>query len=126
MKMHDHLPSPEAAGWFAALCYKLLPAGLGAAIMIAVDTPRTKGELFARVFVAFSCTYLIGDLVFDLLRTFSFFAFLDSQKRAHTVAVDGLVGAFGWFVLGGIAMWLRRFRSKPLQAIKDAKQALKP
>jgi hypothetical protein len=42
-----------AAGGLLA---KLLPAGLGAALMIAVDTPKTRREWFLRIFVAFACT----------------------------------------------------------------------
>jgi hypothetical protein len=80
---------------------KLAPAGIGAAIMVLVDPPANKRELFLRVFVAFAASYLLGDVVFDMLHSTAAFAFLDHAKRAHTVAIDGLVGALGLVVLRG-------------------------
>jgi hypothetical protein len=110
--------SSTAAG---AILVKLLPAGVGAALMVAVDPPESKRELFARLFVAFTCSILFGEVVFDLLHSLAWFAFLDAHRRAHLAAVDALCGALGWFVLGGLSTWLKRFRADPVQAVKDAK-----
>lgn len=117
------LSSPET-GWAAALLFKLLPGGLGAAVMICVDPPQSKRELFARMFVAFVASALLGDVVFDMLHTFSLFAFLDAGKRMHTVGVDFLVGGAGWFVIGAAAMLLKKYRADPLSAIEDAKKVV--
>jgi hypothetical protein len=111
--MQDHLQSPEAAGWLAAILYKFLPGALGAAVMVMVDTPRTRRDLFVRLFVAFICSMLLGEVVFDLLRSLSFFSFLDPLKRSHTAAVDFLTGGFGWFFIGGGVMLAQRWRDNP-------------
>ena len=116
--------SPEAAGWIAAILYKFLPAGLGAAIMVAVDPPQSRKELFWRLFVAFACSYLFGDVVFDFLHSFHLFAFLDAHKRAHTVAVDSLMGATGWFIFGGLTVWLKKLKADPVATISEAKKEL--
>lgn len=103
-------PSAGAAG---ALLYKLLPAGIGAAIMIAVDPPDTKRELFLRAFVAFAMSYLFGDIVFEVARGVQYLAFLNPGKPSHWNAVAGVVGAAGWFVAGGASVMLKRFRRNP-------------
>lgn len=118
MRMFDQTNSPEA-GSLAFILAKFFPAAVGAALMIAVDTPKTKGQLFARAFVAFAASYLFGDVLFDFLQTLNLFAFLNDAKRAHHTAIDGFVGAVGWFVAGGLAVLLKRFRTKPLKTIDD-------
>lgn len=122
--MNEHIPA-EAAGGLAALLAKLAPPGIGAAIMILVDPPESKREVFARAFVAFACSYLFGDTLFDFLQTTGTFHFLDAAKRAHHVAVDGGIGALGWAFTGGIAMLMRKWKADPLAVIRDAKDALK-
>jgi hypothetical protein len=109
-------PTSGAAG---AIFVKLLPAGIGAALMVAVDPPKDRRELFARAFVAFACSYLFGDTLFDFLDSTSWFAFLDGAKRHHHVAVDGFVGAVGWAAAGGLAMWLKKFRGDPAAAVRE-------
>ena len=59
-------PTTGAAAGLALA--KLVPAGLGAAIMVAVDMPKTRGEFFARFFVAFGCSHLFGDFALALLQ----------------------------------------------------------
>lgn len=122
--MQDHLPTTEAAGWLAVLLYKLLPAGAGAAIMICVDPPDTRRELFLRLFVAFACSFLFGDVVLDGLHSFSLLSFLDETKRMHRVAVDAITGGCGWFVIGGSVMLLKRFKADPLATVEEVKKAL--
>lgn len=121
-QMQDQLP--ETAGWVAALMYKLLPAGLGAAIMICVDPPDTRRELFLRLFVAFACSFLFGDVVLDGLHSFALLSFLDETKRMHRVAVDAITGGCGWFVIGGGVMLLKRWKADPLAAVQEAKKVL--
>lgn len=121
MKMQD-LSNTDAAGWIAALLYKLLPGGLGAAVMICVDPPKGKRELFARLFVAFVFSAMLGDVAFDFLHSLSWFSFLDAGRRAHTVPVDFIVGGLGWFVIGGVSMWLKKFRADPVAAVEEAKK----
>lgn len=111
-----------AAGGILA---KLLPAGIGAALMIAVDPPATKRELFLRLFVAFAFSYLFGDVMFDFAKSFNLFAFMDAAKRAHVVAVDGIAGASGWFVVGGASQLLKKFRADPAAAVKEAREAVR-
>jgi hypothetical protein len=113
MRMNDPTQSPEAAGWIAALLYKLLPGGLGAAVMICVDPPESKRELFARMFVAFACSLVLGEAVFDFAHSFPLFSFLDAAKRSHTVAVDFIVGGVGWAAIGGGAMLLKKWKADP-------------
>jgi hypothetical protein len=122
MKMSDPTQSPEAASWIAAILYKLLPAAVGAAIMVAVSLPQTKAEWFKRIFVALACSLIFCDFTFDLLKSFALFAFLDHGKKAHVSAVAGLIGASAWFVMGGAAMWLKRFRADPMAAVRGARK----
>lgn len=117
------MSDPATAG-AAGILAKLLPAGIGAALMVAVDPPADKRELFARLFVAFAFSYLFGDVAFDFAKSFALFAFLDASKRMHNVAVDGFMGAVGWSVLGGVSMWLKKFRANPVQAVEEAKKVL--
>jgi hypothetical protein len=109
------------SGAVGAIFLKFLPAGIGAALMVAVDPPKDRRELFARAFVAFACSYLFGDTLFDFLDSTNWFAFLDAAKRHHHVAVDGFVGAVGWAAAGGMSMWLKRFRTDPVAAVKELK-----
>lgn len=117
--MHDQLNHAADASGLAVLLAKFFPAAVGAALMIAVDPPKTKRDLFARAFVAFAASYLFGDILFDFLQTFNLFAFLNDAKRSHHTAVDGFVGAVGWFIAGGAAVLLKRFRAKPMETIDD-------
>lgn len=107
------MSEPASSGAAGALIWKLLPAGIGAAIMIAVDPPGSKKELFARAFVAFAMSYLFGDVAFEAAKGLSWLAFLDASKPAHWNAVAGVVGAAGWFVAGGASVTLKRFRRSP-------------
>lgn len=119
MSMFDHSNQAADAGGIAVILAKFFPAAVGAALMIAVDPPKTKGQLFARAFVAFCASYLFGDILFDFLQTFNLFSFLNDAKRSHHTAVDGFVGAVGWFIAGGLAVVLKRFRTKPMETIDD-------
>jgi hypothetical protein len=110
------------SGLLSALLTKLLPAGIGAAIMIAVDMPSSKRELFLRVFVAMACSIVFGEALFDYLDSTDWFAFLDPLKHMHHAAVNAVLGGAGWFVMGGAAMMLKRFRADPAAAV----QAIKP
>lgn len=111
-------------GAAAGLLAKLLPAGIGAALMIAVDTPSTKREWFVRIFVAFVCSWAFYGFTFDLLKSLSWLSFMDRKDEDHQFAVRALLGAGGWFVLGGGAQLLRRWKSDPLKAIEDGKKAV--
>lgn len=124
MKMQEQFQS-ETASWIAALLYKFLPAGLGAAIAILVDPPKTKRDIFTRFFAAFVCSAMLGDVVFAALKAnVGWLSFLDPTKRAHTSAVDFIMGAVGWFIVGGAVMWLKKFRAEPVAAVEEAKKAL--
>jgi hypothetical protein len=127
--MHDTFISPESAGWFSALLAalsKFCPPALGALLMILVDMPKTRREYFFRFASAFIVSILFGEALFDFLDSTSWFAFLDSAKRSHQSAVDGLAGAFGYFLVGGAAQFLHRFRANPTAAIAELKEVAKP
>lgn len=121
--MQDQLSIPEA-GWVAAILYKLLPAAAGAAIMVAVQLPESKREWFLRIFVALATSALFCDFAFDMLHSFGLFSFLQEGKKSHVAAVAGLIGATAWFLLGGAAMYLKRFRADPTGAIADARKVV--
>jgi uncharacterized membrane protein YeaQ/YmgE (transglycosylase-associated protein family) len=121
MRMND-LPSHETASWLAAAVYKFLPATLGAAIMIVIEPPKTRKELFWRLVAAFICSAIFGEFVMDFLRSLSWMSFLDPAKRSHQAAVDFVVGGSGWFMLGGVGVLLRRFRTDPAGAAEEAKR----
>lgn len=118
------LHNPDAAGWLAAVLYKFAPGALGAFVMVMVDVPKTRRDLFIRLFVAFVASVLLGDVVFDGLHSLSWFSFLDIRKPSHVAAVNFLTGGFGWFIIGGGVMFAKRFRDNPAQAIGEAKKDL--
>lgn len=110
--------SEPASGAVAGIALaKLLPAGLGAALMVAVDMPKTRGELFARFFVAFACSHLFGDVTLAILQ----------QWVPHLTgrAVDGGLGALGYFLAGGIAVLAKRFKRQPLVTADKIRRAMK-
>lgn len=114
--MNELHQSPEAGSWLAAILYKFAPGALGALVMILVDTPKTKRDLFTRALVAFICSVLFGEPLFDWLSTFSVFAFLNPFKGSHIAAVYFLPGCFGWFIIGGAVTLATRWRDNPTLA----------
>jgi hypothetical protein len=124
MKMQELQQSPETPAWMLTILYKFLPAGLGAAIMIAIEPPKTRGELFWRLVAAFICSAIFGELAMDWAHSLSLLSFLDPAKRSHQAAVDFIVGGSGWFVLGGGGVMLRRFRGEPIATVEDAKKVV--
>lgn len=102
---------------------KLLPAGLGAAIMVAVDPPQTRRQLFARLFVAFAFSHLFGDFVGVLIH--DSWAFFDPSKASHDRALAGALGALGWFVAGGVSVLAKRFRRNPLETVDAVRRTLR-
>lgn len=130
-KMQEQFSShPDAAGWLAvalgwlgAALMKVLPAGLGAAIVVLVDPPETKRDLFARFFCAFVASVFLGEFALDLLRAnIGWLSFLDPTKRTHMAAIDFIMGAVGWFLFGGAVMWLKRLRLDPAAAAEEARR----
>jgi hypothetical protein len=121
--MKGHPMSEPASSAAAGIALsKLLPAGIGAAIMIAVDMPKTRGELFARLFVAFAFSHLFGDAALALLGHYApGLADLKGVGRA----LDGTLGALGFFVAGGVAVLAKRFKKQPLQTADKIRRALK-
>lgn len=118
---HVSEPASIAAGGLLA---KLLPAGVGALLIAIVDPPQNKREMFLRVLVAFVSSYLFSRFAFDWLHQFPTFAVLDWEKDEHRVAVEGLVGASGWFVLGAAAMLLKKLRADPVATIEEVKKVI--
>lgn len=107
------LSNHETAGWLAAVLYKFAPGALGAFVMVMVDVPKTRRDLFIRLFVAFVASVLLGDVVFDGLHSLAWLSFLDVQKPSHVAAVNFLTGSFGWFVIGGGMMFAKRWKENP-------------
>jgi hypothetical protein len=96
---------------------KLAPAGLGAAIMVAVDMPKTRGEFFARFFVAFACSHLFGDFALSLLQGW--------VPAISARVVDGSLGALGYFLAGGVSVLAKRFKRKPLETARAIRREVK-
>ena len=108
-------PATSAAAGFALA--KLFPAGIGAALMVAVDMPRTRGELFARFFVAFACSHLFGDVALAILQQWA--------PMLTARAVDGAMGALGYFLAGGVSVLAKRFRRQPLKTAGQLRRAVR-
>lgn len=116
------MPADGASGAAVGVgLLKLLPAGLGAAIMVAVDPPRNRREMFARAFVALAMSYLFSDAAAAYVASVAP-AWFDVVK--HRTALDGLIGAFGWFVAGGAAVMAARFKRRPLETVRDVRDTL--
>lgn len=111
-----HQMTEPASSAAAGLAFsKLLPAGLGAAIMVAVDMPKTRGEFFARFFVAFAVCHLFGDFFLAVVQNW--------VPQASARVVDGSLGALGYFMAGGVSVLAKRFKKRPLETagkIRDA------
>lgn len=126
MMAHDVAADGASGAAGGVLLVKLLPAGLGAAIMVAVDPPKTRGELFARVFVAFSFSYLFGELAVSAIAAAPLIGDWFSPARAgHVRAIDGLLGALGWFAAGGVSVLAKRFRRRPLHTVREIRGAVR-
>lgn len=108
----------------SGLLVKLIPAGVGAAIMACVDHPKDRREFFARVLVAFAFGYYLRASTIDFLHSFSLFAWLDRTNDDHKMTIAFLLGAVGWSVLGALAMLLKRFRNDPIKTIEDGKKVM--
>lgn len=121
--MQDHIPS-EAAAALGGLAAKLLPAGIGATLVVLVDPPADKKELFARFFIGLAMSGMFTELTIDLLRNLSWFSALTVGNVWHVVAVAGVWGGIGWFVVGGLVMWLKKLRADPVATIAEAKKDL--
>jgi hypothetical protein len=104
---------------------KLMPAALGALLMILVDMPKTKREYFIRFAAAFIVSIMFGRVLFDFLDSFAWLSFLDRSVDEHRDAVSGLAGALGYFFLGGLVQLANRFRIDPLKTISEVKEAAK-
>ena len=124
MKMQDHFP--DLPGWLAILLAKLLPAGLGVAIVAAADKPATRREMALRFFVGLSFSGLFTEAAMDALRSFAWLAWVDPHRISHIVAVAGVLGAVGWSFVGGAVVWLKRFRADPAAAVAEARKDLTP
>lgn len=110
----------------AAILAKLMPAAVGALIMIAVDTPQTKREWFLRILVAFLCSWAFYGVTFDGLHSVPWFSFLDKTNEDHQFAVRAMLGSTGWFVMGATAMLLKKLRNDPVGTIAEVKKDLVP
>lgn len=108
-------PTSGAAAGLALA--KLAPAGLGAAIMVAVDMPKTRGEFFARFFVAFACSHLFGDFALEVLAHY--------VPHLSARVVDGTMGALGYFLAGGVSVLAKRFKRKPLETARAIRREVK-
>jgi hypothetical protein len=106
----------------AGLVAKLAPAGVGALIMVAVGPKTiTRREVFLRAFVALGTTYLFGDLALDYVSlTYSWF-----NPVKHSVALYGLMGCVGWGAMGGLSVVVQRFKRRPLETVREVRDALK-
>lgn len=102
---------------------KLLPAGIGAAIMVAVDPPTNRSQLFARLFVAFAFSHLFGDLAGAALH--DWWPLFDPAKAPHDRALAGALGALGWFIVGGLSVLAKRFKRDPLGTASKVRKTLK-
>lgn len=117
MKGHDLMSEPASSAAAGIALSKLLPAGLGAALMVAVDMPKTRGELFARFFVAFACSHLFGDVALAILQQW--------LPMVTARAVDGSLGALGYFLAGGVSVLAKRFKRQPLQTASKIRRAVR-
>lgn len=85
--------------------------------MVAVDMPKTRSELFARFFVAFACSHLFGDMALAIIQQW--------VPHVNARAVDGTLGALGYFIAGGVAVLAKRFKRKPLDTAEMIRQAVR-
>lgn len=120
------MAEPATSAGAGILLAKLLPAGAGALLMVLVDPPENKRELFTRLFVGLVMSMMFTGTTIDGLHSLSWFSFLDRHSVEHVCAIAGLWGALGWFVIGGMSMWARKFKGDPSGAIADAKKAAAP
>lgn len=110
------MTEPTTGAAAGLMLSKFAPAGLGAGIMIAVDMPKTRGELFARFFVAFAFSHLFGDWALAELQAWT--------PHISARVVDGTLGALGYFVAGGVSVLAKRFKRKPLETARAIRREI--
>lgn len=110
-------------GWLKL--FTLGAALAGAAMMAAFRPPKSRRELALHAVIALGCSFLFGDTVVKWAD--SFFEFIDLNTAAYWdflqfyITVHGLVGAFSWGLMGGIATLRDRFSNDPTGTVKDVK-----
>lgn len=102
---------------------KLAPAFVGAAVMVAVGPKAiTRREVFLRASVAMALSYLFGDLALAYVSSLGWHWF---QAEKHQAAVLGLIGAFGWGIVGGLDYIARKFKRDPFGTAGKVRRALR-
>lgn len=117
-------PIGALAGTVMTAAIKFFAPAIGALLVVAVDPPNSRKELFLRFFVAFTFSFLFSATTFDLLHSFSWLAFLDKANDEHQTAIKGLLGACGWFVVGGSVQLMKKFREKPVETVEEVKKVV--
>jgi hypothetical protein len=116
--MSEPASSGAAAG---ALLFKLFPAAMGAALMVAVG-PKTisRREIFLRGFVALGVSHLFGDLAIAFVAAQGYAWF---HPGKHEAAVLGLLGCAGWGLMGGFHVIAQKFKRDPFATVKKVRSA---
>jgi hypothetical protein len=137
--MQELQQSPETAGWLTtvlanlgawlpqiqAFFWKFMPVPLGAVVMVLFDPPKSRRELFTRLTVSYLVGSIFSGVMFDLLHSFSLFAFLDAANRRHVGAVEFFTAGLGWTMLAMFATYQRKLRETP-PALPDAVKNIAP
>lgn len=110
-------------GWLKLFTLGASVAGAG--LMAVFRPPKSRKEMFLQATVALTCSFLFGDTAVKWAD--SFFAFIDLNTAPYWdflqfyITVHGLVGAFSWGLVGGLAAYRDKFTNDPVQAVKDVK-----
>lgn len=121
----EHTVDSESASIAASgLLAKLFPPALAAFIVALVDPPQNKRELFLRVLVGLVFSYQFSHVGMDFLHQFSLFTFLDWNRDDHRVAIESVLGASGWFVVGAATMLFKKFQADPIGTVDAVKKEI--
>lgn len=116
------MTEPASSSAAGALLFKLAPAALGAAIMVAVGPKTiTRREIFLRAFVALAVSYLFGETALSYVA--SQIGWFRADK--HEAAVLGLLGCVGWGLMGGLHVVAQKFKRDPFGTAKKLRETLK-
>ena len=101
----------------------LIPAILGAAIMLATKPPKERKTMFLYAFVAISSSFLFGHQLAHALDYYVPWVDLTTHADEHhldyMIAVHGLVGAAAWSVCGLAHTAYAKLREDPAGALRD-------
>lgn len=97
---------------------------IGALIMIVVEPPENRKDLFGRLVAAFAASWMFGHIACKI--TLSWISTVASgiDYTDVVVPVYGTIGGLGWSIFAVLNYWRKKLITAPKEAIQDAKDVV--